>query len=393
MKLSDEFLLAAACCRWPPSPGRDEAVRAAAERAIDWPRFLRIIRRQRVEGLVSDGLERAGVQPSGEVASELRQAAQGIARQNLMFAAEALRIQRLLDGAGLTFLFLKGATLDMLAYGTLGLKKARDIDLAVAPDAIDRACALLAEAGYVRTLPGPEVGPDQLSVWLDLCKETAWLHPKSGIVVELHSGLVDNPTLLPRIGSDSPRQWVEIGAGAALPTLARDELFAYLCVHGATHAWSRLKWIADVAALLSRAGAEELVRLYRRSLELGVGRCSAQALLLCRRLFGLRLPPELAAELRADPSTRRLVRIALRVMAGRHAETELDDTVLGTVPIHLSHFLLAPGWRYKSSEIRRKSRSHHDQAMIPLPRLLRFLYPLLLVPSWLWRRVRGPSPL
>jgi hypothetical protein len=393
VKLGDEFLLTAACCRWPPSPERDETVRAAASQDIDWSRFLRIVRRQRVEGLVSDALTSAGVSAPANVVALLDGEAHAIARQNLAFAAESLRLKRLFETAELPFLFVKGATLDMLAYGTLGLKRARDIDLVVASEAVEQACELLAQAGYARTLPGPEVGSDKLPIWLALCKETGWRHPRNGIILELHTGLVDNPRLMPRIDARSPRQWVAIAPGIELPTLARDELFAYLCVHGATHAWSRMKWIADLAALLKDAESNELERLYRRSLTLGVGRCSAQALLLCERLFDRTLPPGLAAELKADPATRRLVRVALGTMAGRYGETELDDTVLGTVPIHLAHFLLAPGWRYKASEIRRKSLSHHDRAMLPLPRPLHFLYPLMLLPSWLWRRVRGPGPL
>jgi hypothetical protein len=388
VKPSNEFLLTAACCRWPPSTERDEAVRAAAARPLDWPRFMRIVRRQRVDGLVSDAFERAGLVLPREAGSALRREAQAIARQNLAFAAETLRIHRLLDAAGLPHLFVKGTTLDLLAYGTLGLKKARDIDLVVAPEAVHSACVLLSDAGYVRTLPGPEIGPDRFSVWLSLCKETSWREPRNGIVVELHNGLVDNPVLLPGIGARSLRQWVEIAPGIRLPTLARDELFAYLCVHGATHAWSRMKWIADVGALLKDCDSHELERLYRRSLTLGVGRCSAQALLLCEELFALKLPPPLSAALKSDPATRWLVRIALTAMAGRNAETELDDTVLGTVPIHMSHFLLARGWRYKASEVRRKSLSHHDRVIIALPRPLHFLYPLLLMPSWLWRRIR-----
>jgi hypothetical protein len=74
-------------------------------------------------------------------------------------------------------------------------------------------------------------------------------------------------------------------------------------------------------------------------------------------------------------------------------EEELDDTVFGTVPIHLSHFLLGRGLGYKLSEAGRKMQSRHDQVSMPLPRPLRFLYPLLLLPSWVWRRVRGPAPL
>lgn len=393
MKLSQEFLLTAACCRWPPSQGRDAAVKAAASGAIDWSRFLRIVRRQRVEGLVSDGLERAKVHVPEEIGSFLRRDAHAIARQNLAFAAESLRIHKLFSQAGLAFLFVKGATLDMLAYGSLGLKKGRDIDLVIASEAVEQGCILLAEAGYIRTVPGPEVGPDQFPVWVKLCKETNWRHTRSGIILELHSELVDNQALLRDVGAHSPHQSVQLAPGIQLRTLAKDHLFAYLCVHGATHAWSRMKWIADLAALLSHDDAAELSRLYRRSLELGVGRCSAQALLLCERLFDFNLPADLSAELHADRANRRLVRIALSVMAGRRAETELDDTILGTIPIHVSHFLLAPGWRHKAAEMRRKSVNRQDRSTLALPPPLRFLYLLLLVPSWLWRRVRGPAPL
>ncbi len=392
VKLNREFLLTAACCRWPPSPERDGAVRAAAADGIDWPRFLATVRRQRVEGLASDALARAGIDLPDGIASELQREAAQIARQNLAFAAESLRLLRLFERAGLALLFVKGATLDMMAYGSLGLKKGRDIDLVIDPEAVEAACALVAQAGYVRTVPGPEVTPEQFPTWVKLCKETNWRHARSGIIIELHNGLVDNPALLPDVGARSPSQWVEIGSGIRLPTLRKDELFAYLCVHGATHAWARMKWIADVAALLKDARFDEIERLYRSSVRLGVGRCSAQALLLCERLFQFSLPPALASELRADAATGRLVRLALGTMGGFHGETELDDTVLGTVPIHLSHLLLAPGWRYKVGELRRKGLSRHDRARIPLPRPLHFLYPLLLVPSWLWRRVKGPAP-
>jgi hypothetical protein len=389
-RLNPEASLACACCQWPPGPARDDAVRARAAE-IDWPRFLAVIRRQRVEGLAADALRRAGVALPSEVADQLGRAATEIARQNLFFAAESRRIQRLFEAAGLPYLFVKGASLDMLAYGTLALKKARDIDLVVAPEAVEEACALMAGAGYVRTVPGPEVGDDRLGQWLAHCKETNWQHARSGLIVEIHSQLVDNPALLPGIGARSPSQIVEVGPGIRLPTLRTEELFAYLCVHGATHAWSRLKWIADVSALLSRFDPDEIERLYRTSLQLGVGRCSAQALLLCANLFETPVSPALLAELRADRMSAWLVKAALGAMAGRHGETELDDTVLGTLPIHLSHFALGRGWRYKLAEAGRKTISPHDRAALDLPRPLHFLYPLLAIPNWIRRRIRGAA--
>jgi hypothetical protein len=206
---------------------------------------------------------------------------------------------------------------------------------------------------------------------------------QSGIIVELHSGLVDSPMLLPGIGMSSPIQHVEIAPGKSLPTLRRDELFAYLCVHGATHAWSRLKWLADVAALISGNDGSEIERLYRRSIELGAGRSSAQALLLCVQLLGTRVPPRLVEELSSDGPTRWLVRVALRSMSGA---AELDATVLGTIPIHVSHFFLARGRKYKFAELKRKSAGRPSAG--EKPGLLRFLGPLASVPLWLRTRAR-----
>lgn len=389
-QLSPEFRLAAACCRWPPGPDRDTVVRASTG-GIDWPRFLAVARRQRVEGLVNDALRHAGSPVPPDVAGELSSTGAQIARLNLAFAAESRRIALEFGRDGLAFLFVKGASLDMLAYGTLALKRARDIDLLVAREDVARTCALLADAGYHRVLPGPEVSAERFPRWLELCKETSWRHPLSGILVELHTALVDNPLLLPGVDAAAPSQIVDLGGGISVRTLRTEELFAYLCVHGATHAWSRLKWIADVAALLSRFEPPQIERLYRRSLELGVGRCSGQALLLCHRLFETELPPALLDELRGDRVLRWLAGLALGAMAGSDAHTELDDTVFGTVPIHLSHFALGRGWRFKSAELRRKLTNHEDQSKISLPRPFHVLYPLISVPSWLYRRVRGPQ--
>ena len=388
-KLSSEFRLAAACCAWPPSPERDSAVRALAAGA-DWAAFLTVARRQRVEGLVSHALRRAEVSLPASIQSELALTAAAIARGNLAYAAESRHIHQAFVAAGLSHLFVKGATLDMLAYRSLGLKRARDIDMVVDPESVERACALLSELGYVRTVPGPEIDEARFPIWVKLCKETNWQHRRSGTVVELHSQLVDNADLLPGIGARSPSQIVEIGTGMTLPTLRNEELFAYLCVHGATHAWSRLKWIADVAAFLARFEPAEVERLYRASLDLGVGRCSAQALLLCRQLFDTPVSLPLLRELQGERATRMVVRLALGVMAGGRS-AELDDTVLGTVPIHLSHFFLGRGLRYKGGELGRKLRNHDDQVRFDLPPFLHFLYPLISVPSWLYRRVRGPG--
>lgn len=378
MRFPPEFELAVACCRWPPSPRRDEAVRRAAG-SVDWDHFLKVVARHRVEGLVHDSLGRAGLAPPAAVAGRLAEAARGIARENLAFAAEARRLARTMDAAGIPILFLKGVTLNLLAYGTLGIKKAADLDLAVEPIRYAEAIGALRQAGYACILPGAEASDEEILAGSVRNKHSIWR--RNGVAVELHSSLVDSPLMLPGLTAAEPPRQVEIGPGIVLSTLGREALFAYLCVHGATHAWSRLKWLADLAALLKDEEPAGIEHLYRRSIELGAGRSGAQALLLCADLFETPLPPALDAELRGERAHRYLAQVALASMLRGDAQTELDDLTFGTAAIHLSHFRLMPGWRFKAAELKRKLAPAGGAGPA-------FLAPLAAVPGWLLRRAR-----
>jgi hypothetical protein len=386
--LPKEFRLAAECCSWPPSDTRTRNIRELASAGIDWPRFLRIVRRHRIEGLAAAALRQAEVVLPKPEADALAGEASNIVRQNLVQAAESQRLLRLFQNAGVRMLFVKGLPLSMLAYGNIAQKKAWDVDLVVRPEDVPGAAGILREAGYERLLPPPGYDDERVRIWLETSKESLWRHPQRRVSVELHSRLQDNPLLVPDIDACSPSVEVEVAPGIRLPTLEEERLFSYICVHGATHGWSRLKWLADVAALLSARDSAAVERLYRRSLELGSGRCSAQALLLCADLFGTALPQKLEQELRSDLKTRWLVRVAFRVMAGPRGETELDETLLGTVPTLLSHFFLDRGLSFKRKEMSLKIGNAADRTAAPLHPMLSFLQPVMAIPVWLLRRSR-----
>jgi hypothetical protein len=355
---------------------------------IDWPRAVRIALRHRVEGFVADGLDAAGVVPPPEVKAVLHKAATAIAIQNLRFAAETGRLARLAGEAGLDMLVMKGVSLNVLAFGGLAIKKAWDIDLLVSPDDVDAARSMLEAAGYLWHLPVADLTPEQARRWLLLSKESLWFHKESGIAVELHTALTDNRVLLAGVSLDSPRQRVAIRPGQEVETLADAELVAYLCVHGTTHGWARLKWLVDLNALLGIRPATEVERLYRQAVALGAGRAPGQALLLCHDLLDLELTPELERELRSQPAIRWLVRTAKNLMGVSHVEKEVDDSVFGTASIQLSHFFMASGLRHKLAEARQKINLPYGPVFMPLPRYLRFAYPIMAVPHWLWRRYK-----
>ena len=384
------FQLACACCLWPRSPERDAAVRAAAE-GVDWARFLRVLARQRVTGLARDALRSAGVALPPEIDARLSALVQSGAVRGLGLAAESLRLGRLLSAEGVPALFIKGAALAQLAYGSQVLKSARDVDLLVSPDDAARALELLSREGYVAVAPAGELSPAQMRLLFELHKDVELVHPGRGLNLELHWRLIDNPVLLRGIGVGSPTQDVPVLDGV-LRTLGDAELFAYLVVHGASHCWFRLKWLADLNAWLSSKRPDEIVGFYRYAETLGVQACAGQALLLCERLLGFAPPEALAPALRRR-GLRTLVALALDAMVGPDAEVELTRRPFGPFRTLPAQFLRGRGAGFFLAQCRMLVQNLDDMLMYPLPRALHFLYPALRLPLWVVRVSRRRTAL
>lgn len=354
MRRTSEFTLLVGCCRW--NVRADHILLALPDAVLDWKRFLRLARFHRVQGLAWRSLAPLGARVPEDIARALSNDAFLIAASNLAAAQECGQVRRTFESAGVPLLFLKGLTLGALAYGASSAKAAVDIDLLVPPAQLERSAQLLGSIGY-KSADLAENDPEAILRWHRFQKESLWAKPGTPFRIDLHSRLSDNPRLLPTLGIHSPRQIVDVENGIALPTLADDELFAYLAVHGSSSAWFRLKWIADFAALLGTLSAGEVERRYRRSLELGAGRAPAQALLVADALFGSLANDRLRTELRREPATRLLCRAALGQLAGRSEPAEPTASLFGTAAIHWTQLFLLPGIGFKLSEAVRQGRS------------------------------------
>jgi hypothetical protein len=386
---SPEFLLVAACCLWPPSQTRNVAVEAAAAPIADWDAVLLATRRQRLIGLVYDALQAAGVRLPAAPAAEFARRAQAISRKNLLLATETCRLQKLFDAAEIPSVALKGVALAQLAYGSLKIKHTRDIDLLIPPDRAVAAMALLEGDGYALSFPSNQLSATQRRAVVRYSREVAFIRRDNGAFLELQWRVADNPELLNEVHAGSPTQNVVIADGLSARTLARDDLFAYLCIHGAYHAWSRLKWLADLNAFIAAADAD-VMHLHRHAQAKGAGFCSGQALLLCQRFFALPVPDSLASELQGTSRVRKLYAIAAETMANR-ARGEDGANVWAVWRGFWTQFLLGRGWAFFAAQCRTASVGIIDVVSLPLPPHLHFLYPLLRLPLWLWRRATGPS--
>ena len=346
MRESAEFRLANECCRnsfarWkgqPTDPPRNE---------FDWLLFFNLVSFHRIEGLAWNALCSDDFPIPVEIRARLSAAASKIAADNLQATLECAGLRDEFAKAGVPLLFIKGLTLGSLAYGRPAPKAAVDIDLLIDPADLEAAAGLLRERGYCVTIPRSD---QPLSAWHLKSKESVWVREQPFSQVDLHTRLANNPLLIPDISVHSPGQTVDVGSGQRLPTLATEELFAYLAVHGGTSTWFRLKWISDFAGLIYSMEPAEIETLYRRSQELGAGRAAAQGLLLADRLFdALAENAGLTDELQKDRVTRHLVEISSGLLS--RPPREPTEHFLGTLPLHLAPFLLMRTWRYKMLEL------------------------------------------
>ena len=235
----------------------------------------------------------------------------------LRSAREAIRLHTLLIADGIEPVFLKGSTLAVLAYGAIDRRQFGDIDLLVRPTDARRAAMVLEKAGY-RT-PGEACDlAERVASTMPLAKDIAVRHPGNRQTVELHWRMTD--TVQSSVWDREAVQWVDLAPSAAVPTLANDALFAYICNHGAAHLWARLRWLADVAALLSREpdGGD---RLWHGAVARGQTRAGAFAILLAGRFFGTPPPSSFAAP--RSLRLRLLVALARRTIEAGGGTAEL----------------------------------------------------------------------
>lgn len=378
--LSREFDLVAACCRWPRGSRRQAAVAAAAAPPLDWQSVRRLAARHRVTALVQDGLRDAEVAVPPDIAEGLRIAARDAGLNALSMAREAMRLQSAFDAAGLQALFVKGTTLALLAYGEIGIKQSWDIDLLTVPGQALAGRHLLERNGY--SLFQPAVDDTAFLRYVAVAKEAIFHNPELGISVELHWRLLDTGDERLQIDAVGARQNVRLN-DADIRTLADEALYTYLCMHGTIHAWFRLKWLADLAAFIVRRSPGEIARLHAFAAAKGAGRPSAVALQLCHTLLGVPLPQSLHHAERQDRLARILFRNAIYCLSQEADFPLYSQPGLRT---QLSH-LLVGGWAEFKLVLGHKWVSVSDRVWLPLPPGLAFLYGVLRVPAFLWRRV------
>jgi Uncharacterised nucleotidyltransferase len=385
MYVAPEFRLFCLALHRPKRPGDLEALRKAA--APNWATILTGARRHRVAPLLLEGLQRLPHVPP-DVVAELRQQSIAAAQSSLAQVAEISRLTGAFTRANIRVLALKGVVLSAQVHGGAFPRGARDIDLLVDPRQFSAAELVLTKEGYRSAVES--FSPRKRASHLRWLKDIEYVDPGTGVALELHQRLADNAYLLPADFDTLWREREEVRTGnVAVATLSRRALGLYLCAHGAGHAWERLRWLVDLAALFRKPGSVDVALADADAA--GLGPAMLHALMLAHDWLGLPVDQCHLARAQADAQVSRLDRILSHLYAGSAwhempASGSLQAITRYSLWQRLYRVLLKPDWRYRTRQIMREFFSPADFDTVHLPDALFFLYPVVRPVGWLARR-------
>ncbi len=390
-----ELSLLLACAHIPAEP---ETIESLAQE-VDWPAFVELARWHGVSPLVFHSLNKCGLGPE---ADEARTALQGDFQWNALNASrlsmELGSVVRFLEERGMPSVPFKGAALAASSYGNLWLRQFSDLDLLVRPEDALEAKRALAERGYRSDLPMSDRQEALLVRHSPFAYSFALFLEGGPMEIDLHwrfaeSGHAAYP---PRLRDPWSRLIETRIHSASVHTLGPEDELLLVSAHAAKHGWERLRWICDIAQVVSTHPDLDWDDVLAAVSEAGtIGeRTLLTSLAIADAMFNLRLPAQIRARFESD---RIVQRIAGEVLCGLGSTDEewplwwprsfQSDAYflrmadgLGARLAYLARFCI---WRILAPDAK-------DRAAVALPGPLSFLYYLLRPARLLFEYGWGP---
>lgn len=216
--------------------------------SINWPLFYRMMIRHRVWHQIRNSLFSVKQNASISIVEKIDQYCKRDKLRILKTAAETARIARSLNQDGIQYCFVKGTILNILIYGALVTRPCRDIDLWVDPSGYQAAITNLIALGYQQKTPCYELKGFKERYYMNHKHDIAFYHSELNILVELHFKL--GQIGLQFFSPTPPMCKLVTVFNTPVLTLEDDHHLLYLMIHGATHAWIRLRWLNDIALFI-----------------------------------------------------------------------------------------------------------------------------------------------
>ena len=280
-----EAALLFACATTCSTPERTSRIRGSLAGIRNWDSLIALALRHAVMPLLYRYLttECAGDFPT-EAEAKLRFQYHLNVVRNRHLSNELIRFMRAFERAGVRALTFKGPLLAKLAYGDVGLRQFADVDFLIDAHELAAVAEILTAAGYTSHLNRRD---GLIGGYFQEFEEC--FNGRDGMgAVDVHWTMT--PGAYPFAPSETAVRSRAIEAtllGESLQTLAPDDLFLYLCVHGAKHGWCQLGWICDIAQLLAAPGLIDVRAVLQRAAPLGSRRMVMLAIYLAHAIDGV----------------------------------------------------------------------------------------------------------
>jgi hypothetical protein len=311
--LATEWRVLVQCAR--PYP---EASRLAAlfRTPPDWPGLLALAGDHGVLPLLAARIRAAD---PALIPPEIRELLQASQRNQTIFtlslAAELFRILDRFASSGVEILLTKGPALAARCYDNPSSRQYGDLDFIVRNHDIRQATKIMIEVGYEPKISLKSIEAGKFP------GEYVFSHRDTKVLAEFHTERTFryHPRPLPLEKLFARRASVRFD-GRDVPALSVEDELILNCIHAAKHFWTRLMWVADIAALISRQSID-----WDRALdavqEVSAERMLRVGLLLAIDVLGARVPPQIDRFMRADGD-------ALRVSAQITKRLPLGESVI-----------------------------------------------------------------
>jgi Uncharacterised nucleotidyltransferase len=336
----------------------------------NWESLLELAQEHRVSSIMFSRLAKIeeAVPPAAQ--QQLRAAYDRNMFHSLANAAELIAVLKEFGRENIPAMPFKGVVLAASIYHDLTMRSAGDLDLLIHYRDLRQVTGILLHRGYQLTTPTRDDGTPAVQHFYEYHFERA----ADGMVLEIRWRL---ELTQPRFRRDLGMDWIwpyrrtTILAGAEVPDMSPEITMLVLCMHGSKHAWSRLSWIYDVAQLLRVSPSLDWQQTIKEAEQTGLWRSLALGTLLAHRVCDAPVPKKIMRGFESETAVRNL---------SDYIEQNLFEAPgsppPGRVPYNLQLLDLADriGYFFSFDSLRPNER---DQAAIPLPKSLHFLYYLI----------------
>ena len=296
------------------------------------------------------------------------------ARQNLFLCGELLRIVHALSAKNIRAIPYKGPLPAICGHGNLALRNFCDLDILVAQNDVPQALEVMLSLGYEAEY---RMTAAQEARYLRAACEYNFFRKEQGVQVEIHWDIVPRQF---RLRFDFDRLWsrthvISLG-GDRLRMLSREDSLLALAVHGFKHMWERLKWVCDIAILLSIPGELDWGYLVGEADRIGALSIVLLALSLANQLLGSSLSESIQARISRGSAFAVISNEILRTYTSRTPITRLKAawltlrtfSGLGNRASYIRRLLLDPSVEESVWEPERSMNAMRSRRVLQLAR-------------------------